>query len=172
MEVGLSLGSNVGDRQAYLLAALKQIEQIPGTRLLAVSAVYETEPVDVTPEHEDKPFLNAVVVIDTSQPLEELAREAHAVEDRLGRVRTSDPNAPRPIDVDLLYAEDLQMSSETLTLPHPRWNERRFVVQPMADVRADLVLPGETRSVREVLSSLPATPDVVLYSRDWTEEEP
>ena len=169
MEIGLSLGSNMGDRLAHLRAAVRGIEQVPGVRLLAVSSAYETEPVDVSAEHLDEPFLNAVVVIESSRPLEKLARAAHAIEDDMGRVRTSDRNAPRPIDVDLLYAGDLQVRTNALTLPHPRWNERRFVVHPLADVRPDLVLPGETRPVSEVLSALPETPNVVLYSRNWTE---
>lgn len=169
MEVGLSLGSNLGDRLAHLRTAVQEIGQVPGVRILNTSAAYETEPVDVTPEHEDEPFLNAVVLVETSLPLEELAQAAHAIEDDMGRVRTSDRNAPRPIDVDILYAGDRVLTKETLTLPHPRWNERRFVVQPLADVRQDLVLPGETRTVGEVLSSLPETPKVVLYSLNWTE---
>jgi len=169
MEVGLSLGSNLGDRLAHLRTAVQEIERILGLRLLDTSAAYETEPVDVTAEHEDEPFLNAVIVVDTSLPLEDLAQAAHAIEDGMGRVRTSDRNAPRPIDVDILYAGDRVLATETLTLPHPRWNERRFVVQPLADVRPDLVLPGETRTVGEVLSALPETPNVMLYSRNWTE---
>ena len=84
----------------------------------------------------------------------------------MGRVRGMDRNAPRPIDIDILYADDVMIDDDDLTLPHPRWSERRFVVQPLADVRPALCIPGQNRTVAEILAGMPATPTVHRF-KDW-----
>ena len=167
MEYGLSLGSNLGDRLQHLRAAASGIVRFCGAEIVARSRVYETEPVGVAPAYAQLPFLNAVLVVRGDPDPAELAVELHGIEWEAGRVRTADRYAPRPLDIDVLYADDVQLSTEVLTLPHPRWAERRFVVQPLADVRPDLRLPGETRTVREVLASLPPAPKVVLFAESW-----
>ena len=167
MEMGLSLGSNLGDRLRHLQLAGAAIAAIPGVKVLDRSPVYETEPVNVAPAFNRKRFLNAVVVIKTVKRPEELLPLLRGLETRLGRRRTADRSAPRPIDIDMLYAGRLRRRGEPLTLPHPRWHERRFVVQPLADVRPQLVLPGEPRSVAQVLATLPPSPQVVLFAREW-----
>ena len=167
MEIGLSLGSNLADRLANLRAARDRVAALRGVRIVATSAVYETEPVGVSDEFRDKPYLNAVIVIETALPLETFAQRVHAVEDELGRVRCKDRNAPRTIDIDVIYADSDLLDNGTLTVPHPRWAERRFVVQPLADVRPGLVLPRQERTVREVLLALPDEPKVVLSSAEW-----
>jgi 2-amino-4-hydroxy-6-hydroxymethyldihydropteridine diphosphokinase len=167
MEIGLSLGSNLGHRLRNLQSARKRIGALPATRLIAQSPVYETEPVDVPHRYRDKPFLNAVLMIGSELPLDALASALHAIEASIGRIRTADRNAPRPIDVDILYAGRLRRRDRRLSLPHPRWQDRAFVVRPLADVRPDLRLPGSRRTVREVLLSLPGEPAVVLYRRQW-----
>ncbi len=158
MEVGLSLGANTGDRLAQLREAAARIERLSGARVLARSPVYETDPVGVRPEHSDRLFLNAILVIEWDGSLERLADALRAIEAQMGRRREEDPCAPRPIDIDVIYADGMQRQGAELTLPHPRWAERRFVVQPLADVRPGLVLPGATRCVAEVLAALPETP--------------
>ena len=167
MEYGLSLGSNLGDRLRHLRFAKTRIVRFCGASIVGQSAVYETEPVGVTPAQAGFRFLNAVLVIDGDPDPAELAVQLHAIEWEAGRVRTADRCAPRPLDIDMIYAGDLSLCTEALTLPHPRWAERRFVVQPLADVRPNLRLPGETRLVREVLAALPLEPGVVLYAPAW-----
>jgi len=166
-EVGLSLGSNLGDRLAHLQAARDRLMALPQTRLLAQAPVYETEPVDVAESFRDLAFLNTVVIVETGLPVTELAAAAHAIEDWLGRRRGGDRNAPRPIDIDLIYAGDETCHAAALSLPHPRWLARRFVVQPLADVRPVLRLPNAPGTVAEVLLTLPPTPNVVLYRETW-----
>ena len=167
MEYGLSLGSNLGDRLQNLRAARDCILALPGVALLAQSPVYDTEPVGVRPEHARLTFLNAVLVIAAPPEPAALARELRALEAELGRRRTADRYAPRPIDIDLLYAEGRRLSGAELTLPHERWSQRRFVAQPLCDVRPDLVLPGESRTVREVLLALPEQPRVIFLTVCW-----
>jgi 2-amino-4-hydroxy-6-hydroxymethyldihydropteridine diphosphokinase len=167
MEMGLSLGSNVGDRLRNLQLARDSIAKLQGVEIAAQSPVYETEPVDVQPEHRDKRFLNAVLILETGADPKVLQRQFYAIEIRLGRRRTADRHAPRSMDIDILFAGQARASAGRLTLPHPRWNERRFVVQPLADVRRELVLPGEARPVGEVLAALPAKPKVRLFSHQW-----
>lgn len=167
MEAGLSLGSNVGDRLERLRAARDRIAALPGVRLVAQAPLYETEPVGVKPEHKHLLFLNTVLIVETSRTLDDLQAALSAIEKDLGRVRGEDRFAPRLIDVDILYCGDHVSETDRLTLPHPRWSKRRFVVQPLADVRPDLRLPGFTKSVREILASLPPGEEVASFAIDW-----
>jgi len=167
VEYGLSLGSNLGDRLRNLRAARDRVCALPGAALLAQSRVYETEPVDVSAAYRDLAFLNAVLVVESGMPPRVLHARLHAIEAELGRERSGDRNAPRAIDIDLLYAGDLRVRDAVLTVPHARWAERRFVVQPLADVRPNRVLPGEPRTVREVLFALPREPAVVPFAEEW-----
>jgi 2-amino-4-hydroxy-6-hydroxymethyldihydropteridine diphosphokinase len=168
VEAGLSLGSNLGDRLAHLRAARTRLAALPGVRIVAAAPVYETEPVGVTAAHRDLGFLNTVLILACPLPPAELAAAAHAIEAALGRRRSpNDRYAPRPIDIDILYIGDRVLRDDDLTIPHPEWTRRRFVVQPLADVRPALVLPGESRTCRAVLSALPSVPEVVLLLRDW-----
>ncbi|MCE9616350.1 MAG: 2-amino-4-hydroxy-6-hydroxymethyldihydropteridine diphosphokinase [Lentisphaerae bacterium] len=167
MEYGISIGSNLGDRPRQLREARARIAQLPDVAVVASSALYETEPVDVGPAYRDQAFLNAVLILTALDPPEILAVALRRIEDELGRVRVADRNAPRPIDLDLIYAGVLVRECRALTIPHPRWNERRFVVQPLSDVRPDLLLPGQTATVREILAALPLQPRVALFAREW-----
>lgn len=167
MEFGLSLGSNLGDRLANLRRARDEVLAIPGVHLRAQSRVYETEPVDVDPDDRDKSFLNAVLSVETDLAPEDLAPLLHEVESRMGRRRESNRNAPRVIDLDIIYAGMRTIRSPTLCVPHPRWAERKFVVQPLSDVSPDFIAPGETRTVREILRFLPDSPRVALFAADW-----
>ena len=167
MEVGLSLGSNLGDRLAHLRGARDRIAAIPGVRVVAQAPVYETEPVGVKPEYKHITFLNTVLVVESGIDPAELQDRLSALEGELGRVRTDDKYAPRTLDIDVVYIDDLRFHSPGLTLPHPRWSQRRFVLQPLADVRPDLVLPGADRPVRDLLVALPPGESVALFRRDW-----
>ena len=167
MEVGLSLGTNLGNRLGNLALARKKTAEIRKVEIAAWSPVYETEPVDVPEEFRNKRFLNAVLIIRCGLAPTELSIRLRCIEAEMGRSENNVRNAPRPIDIDIIYADQLRISSKELTVPHPRWAERRFVAQPLADVRPDLMLPASTLTVRQVLLSLPQSPKVVLFTEEW-----
>lgn len=150
---GIALGSNLGDRMSQLRAALEALREIatPGEPLLA-APVYQTEPRFCPPGSPD--FLNTVVEIGYDGGPQRLLEQTRGIERRLGRTRGDERNAPRMIDIDLLYLGDATIDGETLTLPHPRIGERRFVLQPLADIRPDLTLPGLDTTIMEMLRAL------------------
>lgn len=113
------------------------------------------------------PFLNAVMEIVTSLPADDLAARTGAFERELGREAQSLRNAPRPIDIDILYVGGRTIRSESLVVPHPRLTQRRFVLQPLAEVRPDLVLPGEICSVADLLALLAPLPAVRPATVSW-----
>ncbi len=166
MEIGLSLGSNLGDRLACMRGARDRIASWPGVQCLAQSPIYETEPVGVSDAYRDLKFLNAVLIVDSGRSPAEWLSMLHELEYDMGRERQGDRNAPRPIDVDILYAGDRCIDGGGLVVPHPRWAKRRFVVQPLADVRPDLILPGAGRTVRDILRDLVGE-DVTLFIAEW-----
>jgi 2-amino-4-hydroxy-6-hydroxymethyldihydropteridine diphosphokinase/thiamine pyrophosphokinase len=129
----VSLGSNVGNRAAYLRRAVAALSRLPRTRLLDASAVRETEPVDVPREFAAQKFLNQAAVFETTLEPLAFSRAMHAIEDRLGRVRTV-RNGPRTIDIDLILYGDVKMETQELTLPHPRAKLRRFVLEPLREL--------------------------------------
>ena len=133
VRAAVSLGSNAGDRARFLKHALAALARLPGTVLLDASDVVETEPVGVPPEFASQKFLNQAAVLETSLPPLEFSRRMHAVEDRLGRVRTV-RNGPRTIDLDLILFGDVRMNTPELTLPHPRAASRAFVTNPLREL--------------------------------------
>jgi len=167
METGLSLGSNLGDRLDNLRAARQRLGALPGVRLLAAAPVYETEPVGVKPEFRHLAFLNTVLILDSAWLPAEWRRRTALIEDELGRVRSADKFAPRLLDIDLLYVGDHSVDEGGLVIPHPRWMLRRFVLQPLADVRPDLLLPGATQTVRQTLENLPTGEAVKPFCTTW-----
>jgi 2-amino-4-hydroxy-6-hydroxymethyldihydropteridine diphosphokinase len=151
--VGIALGSNLGDRLANLLAAREALREIntPGATFLQ-APTYQTEPLHCPP---DSPFFyNSVVEIEYEGSPFDLLELTQSIETRLGRIAHHQRNAPRIIDVDLLYFGDQIIDTEALVLPHPRISERQFVLQPLADIRPDLILPGSTHSISELLENL------------------
>lgn len=151
--VGIALGTNLGDRLANLQAAREALLEIAtaGEPFLQASA-YQTEPLLCPPG--SPLFYNSVVEIAYSGTPSELLELTQAIEKKLGRTGSAERNAPRIIDVDLLYFGDEIVDTEALVLPHPRLGERRFVLQPLAEIRPDLVLPGQTRSIAELLAAI------------------
>lgn len=156
VRVGIALGSNLGNREEHLEAAIAALREIstPGEPVLQ-APFYETEPWLCPPE--SPPFLNTVIEIAHPGGALEFLETLLAIESSLGRVRGATRNAPRVIDMDLLYMGSEILTSEALALPHPRIAERRFVLQPLADIRPELVLPGQSRTVRELLDLLLAS---------------
>lgn len=150
---GIALGSNLGDRLARLREAIECLRGIatPGEPVL-IAPIYQTEPRFCPPGSPD--FYNTVIEIGFDGGALDLLEKTQAIERSLGRIRGSERNAPRTIDLDLLYLGGESISDETLTLPHPRIGERRFVLQPLADIRPDLVLPGSELTVSGMLKHL------------------
>jgi len=162
MRIGIALGSNLGDRLANLRAARHAIVDLVGDKALMVSPVYETEPVDCEPGAGK--FLNAVLEIEYDGDPTELLEHMIRVEESLGRERNHASNTSRKIDTDLLYADELNVANERLQLPHPRLHLRKFVLQPLADLRPELVLPGQTKTVRELLAQSEDLTKVIRFA--------
>ncbi|HEY7150623.1 MAG TPA: 2-amino-4-hydroxy-6-hydroxymethyldihydropteridine diphosphokinase [Solirubrobacterales bacterium] len=146
----LGLGSNVGDREGHLRAAVDALGE-HGVEVEAVSSLYETEPVG---EFLDQPdFLNAVVRIGTGLEPEDLLDLCKAIEVEQGRMLGGQRHGPRPLDVDVLLVGDLELQSDRLTLPHPEVAERRFVLEPLLELDPGLALPDGT-SLADRLTAL------------------
>jgi 2-amino-4-hydroxy-6-hydroxymethyldihydropteridine diphosphokinase len=136
----VALGSNLGERLSKLQGALDSLADTPDVWVTEVSPVYETQPVDA-PEGSE-PFLNAVVLLDTTLSAHTLLDRALAIETAFGRQRSDVRNAPRTLDVDIILVGERRASDDVLTLPHPRAHERAFVLAPWADVEKDAEIPG------------------------------
>lgn len=151
--VGIALGSNLGDRLAHLQAARTCLREIatPGEPFLQAST-YQTEPLLCPPG--SPLFYNSVVEIDFQGTPFDLLDLTQAIEKKLGRTGRHERNAPRIIDVDLLYFGDEIIDTEALELPHPRIGERRFVLQPLAEIRPELILSGKIQNISNLLENL------------------
>lgn len=145
----LSLGSNLGDRQANLRQAIAQLG-VAG-RLLAASSLYETQPVDVP----NQPwFLNCVVAIETQMGARELLNVALRIESMMGRLRMRDKGA-RNIDIDIVLFGDVVIDEPGLKIPHPAMHQRRFVLEPLVEIAAEARHPVAGKTARELLTELP-----------------
>jgi 2-amino-4-hydroxy-6-hydroxymethyldihydropteridine diphosphokinase len=166
MRTAVALGSNLGDRLDNLHAARQQISDLSDIQPpVLASAIYETDPVDCEPEASK--FLNAVVEFGYNGDPLRLWKQMKSVEDALGRPREHARNVSRKIDIDLLYIGDMKINDRELELPHPRMHLRKFVLQPLADIRPELILPGQTKTVLELLAQLNDTCNVVCVRNDW-----
>lgn len=135
----VALGGNLGDRAATIGQALRALADLPHTRLLAVSQAYDSDPVG----YADQPaFLNLVAAIETLLSPRDLLNACLKIEHALGRIRT-ERNAPRTCDIDLLFYGETRLAEPELTLPHPRWAERGFVVFPLRDLLQMVPLAAE-----------------------------
>jgi 2-amino-4-hydroxy-6-hydroxymethyldihydropteridine diphosphokinase len=138
----LGLGSNVGDRLEHLRAAVALLRE-HGVGVEAVSSTYETEPVGEVLDQPD--FLNAAARVRTELEPEPLLDLCKAIEVEQGRMLAAARHSPRPLDLDLLLLDDLELATERLTLPHPEVTSRRFVLAPLLELDPDLTLPDGTR---------------------------
>jgi 2-amino-4-hydroxy-6-hydroxymethyldihydropteridine diphosphokinase len=145
----LSLGSNLDDRAANLEEAIRRLEAFG--RITAKSSVYETEPMEM----ESQPwFLNCAIAMETGMTAQQLLSTALAIEQSMGRRRILS-KGPRTIDIDILLFDNSVEDSATLTIPHPALHQRRFVLEPLAEIAPDLRHPILKKTVREMLNGLP-----------------
>jgi 2-amino-4-hydroxy-6-hydroxymethyldihydropteridine diphosphokinase len=148
--VYLSLGSNLGEREQKLQAALDRLTA-SGIIVKRVSSVYETEPVDFK---EQPYFLNLVAEAETSLFPMMLLSKIQKIELELGRRRAGPPKGPRTIDIDILLYGGFRIQSARLAIPHPRMHERRFVLAPMTELAPSLRHPSLRMTMRELLANL------------------
>lgn len=150
--VYLGIGSNLGDRTFHLQQAKALIHELPNTRFLRSSSIHETDPVGGPPQGK---YLNAVWEIETALPPKELKERLREIEEKLGRKRVDPKNAPRPIDLDILFYGDQVVAEDDLKIPHPRLHERAFVLEPLFELIPDFIHPLFKESVKELLQNLP-----------------
>ncbi len=156
MKAGVALGSNLGNRALHLRRGLAFLQGLSSTGYFAPSSIVETDPVGC-PEGSGS-FLNAAAEIEYAGTPRQLFDQLKAFERAEGRAASPVPNAPRPLDLDLLYFGDLALDEgdPRLVVPHPRMAQRRFVLGPLAEIVPDLVVPGQTKTVKELLEALPS----------------
>ena len=148
INVAIALGSNLGYRERHLREAIAAIG--PCVAGLRVSSFYDTAPVGVG---EQPRFLNAAATGSTTLEARELLETLLGIETTLGRTRPH-PGAPRTLDLDLILYGDQIIEEQDLTIPHPRFRERRFVLEPLAEIAPDWIDPVTKRTIRELMSGL------------------
>jgi 2-amino-4-hydroxy-6-hydroxymethyldihydropteridine diphosphokinase len=135
----VGLGANLGEREATLRDAVEALAAEEGIEVVAVSTLRETEPVGVG---EQPPFLNGVAALETTLSARALLDRLLEIEQRFGRVRIPGEHGPRTLDLDLLLYGDEAIDEPGLTVPHPRLHQRRFVLEPLAELAPGLLVPG------------------------------
>lgn len=139
----IGIGANLGDAQATVLQAIQDIGALPGTALLRASSLYRTAPIDSS----GPDYLNAVAEISTILDAHALLAQLQAMETKAGRARPY-RNAPRTLDLDILLYGDRVINSPTLVVPHPRMNQRAFVLAPLAEIAPSRVSTAQLQAVR------------------------
>ena len=145
----LAVGSNLGDRAENLRRAVELVRLLPGTRVASESRLIETAPLGPAPQGS---FLNGVIAVETSLPPEELLAGLKRIEKRIGR-RERERWGPREVDLDIILYGDAVIETETLCVPHPRFRERRFVLEPLAEVAPQARDPVTGRTASELAAA-------------------
>ncbi len=165
---GIALGSNLGDKNSLMIQARDYLRRmnLEGEPFYQ-SALYATSPQGCP--HGSDDYLNAVVEISWVGTVENLLVHCQDIERSLGRVRSGVRCEPRTADVDIIYVDDMVINNPPrLLIPHPRAHRRKFVLKPLADIKPDLVLPGQVKTVAELLSELDTDEEEpILVSENW-----
>ena len=170
----IGIGSNLGDRAANYREAIQRIAEIPQTRVVRQSSIYETDPVGDL----KGAFLNGVIEVETDINADALMRRLLAIERIMGRKRvrgrkpTRGKHRPRIIDLDLLFFNKETIDSRVLTIPHPRLHERLFVLAPMSELAPTLMHPKINKSISEMMASLKSPFRVMLARADLLRPPP
>src|ERR1700680_3191615 len=151
----LSLGSNLGDREGHLRDAISRLGS--EGRVTAVSSFYETEPVEVSAQPW---FLNCAIALETPKTPEVLMASILRIEQAMGRGKREQKKGPRTIDIDILLFGNAVIATPQLTVPHPAMQERRFVLEPLAEIRPEALHPQFNKTVLELLQALPPGQEV------------
>jgi 2-amino-4-hydroxy-6-hydroxymethyldihydropteridine diphosphokinase len=159
----VGLGSNLGDRERQIRSALDALGRIPETTLLRASSLYES---DAEGDAGQPPYLNAVAALETGLTPRRLLWHLLLVESRAGRERRR-PNAPRPIDLDLLLVDQRVVTEPDLVLPHPRLAGRGFVLVPLEEIAPELAHPTEGKTMRQLLRERKLSTGVRWLGRLW-----
>jgi 2-amino-4-hydroxy-6-hydroxymethyldihydropteridine diphosphokinase len=149
--VFVALGSNLGNSTENVRKAMDRLEEFSTTRLLR-SSLWQSTPVDCPPG--SPTFINAVIGLTVTESAEELLERLQWMEKEFGREEKKVLNEARPLDLDLIAFGEEERATERLTLPHPRAHSRKFVLEPLAEIAPELVLPGQKKTVRELLATL------------------
>ncbi len=150
--VYLGIGSNLGDRAANIEKALMFLKEHEEIKVLSISAMIETEPVG---GRQQGKFLNGAIKIDTDLMPLDLLSQLKMIERRLGRVKTEELNAPRPMDLDILFYDDVVIiEGKSLTIPHPGLAERYFVLKPLSEIAPDFMHPRLNKTIKELCEVL------------------
>ena len=161
----LSLGSNIGDREHFLRQAIARLGKLG--RVISVSSFYETEPVEFT---DQAWFLNCVVALEVELTPAELMSQLLGIEEDLGRRRLQ-KKGPRTIDIDILLFGEQVVSTRDLTIPHSAMHQRRFVLEPLAEIAPEAMHPVLKKTARELLGELPSGQSVrrigASKSQEW-----
>lgn len=169
MRVGIALGSNLGDRLGTLRAARQHLasfheEDAP----FLCSQVYETRPVGC---HDNCPwFLNAAIELSTTMPPIDILQKLLSIENHFGRPNDHAFHAPRTLDLDLLYCDNLTISLDSLILPHPHLSRRLFVLKPLRDICPERIIPGQLEAIRVICDMLEIKSeysDIIIHSRTF-----
>lgn len=149
--VFLGLGSNQAQPAQQIERAMEKLRHLPDTRCIAVSSFYTAAAIG--PDQDD--FINAVIQLDTSLPPLMLLTMTQALETEAGRTALADRQywGPRPLDIDILLYGDSEIGTETLTVPHPRIGERRFVLEPLLEIAPNLQLPNSRQPLHNLIAS-------------------
>ena len=150
-QVFIALGSNIGDRELNLLRGVAEVGKIPGSRVTSLSGFYDTEAVG---EATQPDFLNAVLQLETPLSPRQLLAELQRIETEVFRRVRAVPRGPRNIDLDILFYGNLTITEDDLIIPHPRLHERRFVLQPLAEIAPDFIHPLLHMTVIDLLRAV------------------
>lgn len=158
VEVVCSLGSNLGDREKQINAAISALENYAISDVQS-APIYETEPVGLT----DQPaFLNTAIIFKSGLPALELLQVALEIEQKMARQRRI-KWGPRTIDIDIIFYGNEKIAHDRLLVPHPRFEKRKFVLVPVSDLIPEFIPPGFTRSISQILQDCPDDSNVQIY---------